>query len=148
MTIRQINEWFKKATPNPDNKNLSVQLGCHLEELDEMLGRFNGADDESRGALLYLRTAVKQIADEFKAGDLTVQVLTDDRIELLDGLCDQIVTAVGIANYLGMDIVNGLKEVADSNDSKFENGQPVRNEAGSKILKGKNYVAPDLRAFV
>ncbi|MEG9499874.1 hypothetical protein [Mannheimia indoligenes] len=62
-------------------------------------------------------------------------------------LCDQIVTAIGVAYMFGMDIQGALKEVADSNDSKFENGEPVFNEQG-KIAKGKHYFSPNLKQFI
>ena len=47
MTIKQTIEWFKAAAPAPDNRALSVQAGCHLEEVAEMLeavtSRYNNA---------------------------------------------------------------------------------------------------------
>ena len=69
------------------------------------------------------------------------------KIELIDALCDQIVTAIGVAHMFGMDIQGALQEVANSNDSKFEDGRPVFNEHG-KIAKGKNYFKPELAKFI
>lgn len=34
--IKQIEDWFKAAVPNPTDDNRRVQLGCHLEEVSEM----------------------------------------------------------------------------------------------------------------
>ena len=70
-----------------------------------------------------------------------------EKQELLDALCDQIVTAVGVAHMLGMDIEGALNEVNNSNWSKFEDGEPVFNEQG-KIAKGRDYFAPDLTRFI
>jgi hypothetical protein len=58
-------------------------------------------------------------------------------------LADQIVTAVGIASMLDMDIVGALQEVNRSNYSKFVNGRAVFDENG-KIKKGADYSKPDL----
>ena len=72
---------------------------------------------------------------------------SSNKIELLDSLCDQIVTAIGVAHMLGMDIENALAEVNRSNHSKFEDGKPVFNAQG-KISKGVNYTPPKLGKFI
>ena len=46
-----------------------------------------------------------------------------------------------------LDIEGALKEVADSNDSKFDDeGRPIFNEQ-LKIMKGPNYFRPQLVKF-
>ena len=68
--------------------------------------------------------------------------------QLNASLCDQIVTAVGVAHCAGMKIVDGLHEVNRSNWSKFdENGEPILDET-RKIIKGPNYTKPDLTLLV
>lgn len=140
-TINQIENWFKTAVPEPTDGNKLVQIGCHLEEVCELLDVFGGfaANEE----LYELSEAFKKRRGYY---DL-VELNDESKIELLDALCDQIVTAIGIACMFGMDIQGALKEVADSNDSKFENGGPVFNEQG-KIAKGKHYFTPNLKRFI
>ena len=75
------------------------------------------------------------------------ELSTDARVELLDALCDQIVTAVGVAYMMGMDIESALAEVNRSNWSKFEGGVPVFNEQG-KIAKGVEYTPPELSDYI
>jgi len=70
-----------------------------------------------------------------------------DRIELLDSLCDQIVTAVGVGYMMGFDMQGALNEVIRSNDSKMVNGK-FEFDANGKIMKGKDYFKPDLTPFV
>lgn len=70
-----------------------------------------------------------------------------DKTELLDALCDQIVTAVGVAHMFGMNIEGALTEVNRSNWSKFVNEAPVFDENG-KIAKGPDYTPPDLTEFL
>lgn len=72
---------------------------------------------------------------------------TINKVELLDSLADQIVTAVGVAHMMGFDILGALEEVNRSNFSKFEDGKPVF-DANGKITKGKDYVKPNLEHFV
>lgn len=38
MSIESIELWHKRARPEPTDKDFNVQLGCHLEEVVEMLG--------------------------------------------------------------------------------------------------------------
>ncbi|RGE48284.1 hypothetical protein MHD_05595 [Mannheimia granulomatis] len=140
-TINQIENWFKTAVPDPTDGNKLVQIGCHLEEVCEMLDVFGSfaAGEE-----------LNELSGDFKKrrGYYDCAELSDkSKIELLDALCDQIVTAIGVAYMFGMDIQRALKEVADSNDSKFDNGRPVFNEQG-KIAKGKHYFKPNLETFI
>ena len=88
---------------------------------------------------------LNRLAEYYKHSDDSVVV--KDRQLLLDSLCDQIVTAVGVAHMFGLDITGALEEVNRSNWSKFVDGEPVFNKHG-KIAKGPNYSPPDLSKFV
>lgn len=135
--IELIKLWFKRAVPNPTNKNQLVQLGVHFEEVAEMADSLNE---------VALRDSVHHVAEVLKWNDS--YSLEFDRQELLDSLCDQIVTAVGVAHMFGMDIEGALAEVNRSNWSKFDqDGQPLFDKNG-KIKKGPNYTPPDLSHYV
>lgn len=133
--IEDTKHWFEAAVPTPTPQNVSVQIGCHIEEVAEMLE----AMDQPTPAKI-----VDHWADRLKEST-TPPVI--DREAMLDALADQIVTAVGVAHMLGMDIVGALNEVNRSNFSKFVDGKPVFNDGG-KVGKGKDYSEPDLSAFV
>lgn len=137
MNITSILNWFKQAVPNPTGKNRAVQLGVHQEENAEMLK-----------ALGFTKEAVRVdvFADYLKMEDFGAFDGVD-RLELLDAMCDQIVTAVGVAHMFGLDITGALAEVDRSNWSKFVDGKPAFNEHG-KISKPPTYSPPDLRGFV
>lgn len=135
--ISTIKLWFERAVPNPTDKNRAVQLGVHFEEVGEMLlatGDPQAAEDLAPVADYYKRIGLKAPHH-------------CNRKELLDALCDQIVTAVGVAHMFGMDIGGALSEVNRSNWSKFVDGQPQFNEHG-KIAKGLNYTAPNLDPYL
>lgn len=143
MEIKEIKRWFEIAVPNPTIENVSVQYGCHLEEVAEMLEVTGDG---------YELDAIRDLSSSYKANNphFTKSLLEmgeSDKIELLDSLCDQIVTAIGVAHMMGMDIEGALKEVNDSNMSKFEDGKAVFNENG-KIKKGKHYRKPNLASFI
>lgn len=139
MTTHHINEishWFKEAVPAPTDDNRQVQLGVHFEEVAEMAAAvgFMSASDNVANLANLLKKKFFQ--------DMNV-----DRIELLDSLCDQIVTAIGVAHMYGMDISGALNEVNRSNWSKFKDGKPVF-DANGKIAKNKDtYFKPSLEKF-
>ena len=136
--LQKTLEWFQKAVPEPTDKNKSVQIGCFLEETSEVLT-----------AMGYHFTAsmLSGVADEFKEGTQFVDFDEEQRVALLDGVCDTIVTAIGVAHMLGMDIEGAMQEVNRSNFSKFVDGKPVFNDKG-KIAKPETYSEPSLKAFI
>ena len=141
--IHSIKEWFKAAKPEPTVKDAWVQIGCHYEEVAEMADAL--WDEE------VLESAENAAYDYKDTEDCFIYFLEDlsecQRIQLLDAICDQIVTAVGVAYMMGMDIEGALAEVNRSNWSKFEGGVPVFNAQG-KIAKGVEYTPPELSDYI
>ena len=140
--IHNIKEWFKAAKPNPSTADVCLQIGCHYEEVSEMSAALcdDVAYELAETALLY------KMNHNWYIGAIE-ELSADARVELLDALCDQIVTAVGVAYMMGMDIEGALAEVNRSNWSKFENSVPVFNEYG-KIAKGVEYTPPELSDYI
>lgn len=141
-TLDNIQGWFCEAKPEPTLRDLSRQIGCHLEEVAEMLEAIT-FDDERIGDDAW--DAIGLLADRLKSGE--VNVLYCDEHEMLDSTRDQCVTGVGIDYMLGSDSFLAQKEVNRSNWSKFVDGKPVFDEQG-KIAKGPDYTPPDLSGFV
>nr|DAX45376.1 MAG TPA: NTP-PPase-like protein [Caudoviricetes sp.] len=142
MNIEKVIAWFKAAKPNPTSKDVLTQLGCHFEEIKEMCNAMNLHCDDV--ALQELR--FKSACAPYLKGVESIDEA--QAVEILDSLCDQIVTAIGVGYMMGFDMVGALKEVNLSNWSKFdENGNPIFNENG-KIVKGENYFKPDLAKFL
>lgn len=143
----QTQKWFKKAVPNPTNKNITTQLGCHLEEVVEMLDVLKSDNPFQTMMITDAKSALTVLADRLKSYGEDTFVCEKDREEFLDALADQIVTATGLGTFLGMNIPEALNEVNRSNYSKFVNGEPVFNE-NLKIMKGPDYTPPDLIPFI
>jgi len=151
-TLRQIKSWFEKAVPFPTDVNVASQIGVHVEEIAEMFAPLKEAslNQETSDQLQFFHDVLEHAQKRFKAHQRSFQVEYRhlDRLQLLDALCDQIVTAIGVAHMLEMDIEGALQEVARSNDSKFDrNGEPIFNEY-RKIMKGPGYAPPKLEQFV
>ena len=137
--ITAIRNWFTLAVPTPTDKNRAVQIGCHFEEVAEMLAAIGET---------FIAESLALIATQYKK-DSEVEINEPglDRTELLDALCDQIVTAVGVAHMFGLDIEGALVEVTRSNYSKFVDGKPTF-DANGKIAKPATYSKPDLTPFL
>lgn len=147
MTIKEIKQWFEVAVPTPTKDNQRVQMGVHTEEFCEMLDTLNEhSDTENRIKIYDSCSKTRTLSNDLKKNP-DFQLVIKSRKELLDSLCDQIVTAVGVAHMNGFDIEGALAEVSRSNTSKFVDGKPVFNEHG-KIAKGVNYTPPVLDSFL
>lgn len=143
MDITLINLWHERARPAPDQAAINAQFGAHLEEICEMLEAVTFVDPQASMEARETRAyeSLKHFAAALKAQK--VDVLIADRKGMLDSLCDQVVTAVGVGHCAGMKVPEGCERVNRSNWSKFVDGQPVFLEGG-KIGKGPNYAEPDL----
>ena len=107
--IKRILNWFQAAKPQPTVSDARLQVGCNLEEVSEMLMVFGDEASVEQ---------ITEIADYYKEpwpyGSEQVVFSAADPTELLDALCDQIVTAVGVAYMMGFDIEGALAEVCRS----------------------------------
>lgn len=142
----QTQNWFLKAVPEPTPKNINTQLGVHIEEVVEMLSELIARTPEHHQKLVKAMGALTVLSDAMKEGN-NYDVLPEQRIGLLDALCDQIVTATGVGTFLGMNVPGAMDEVNRSNYSKFVDGQPIFDE-NRKVKKGPNYTKPVLIPFV
>lgn len=140
-------KWFAEAKPNPTEKDLSIQMGVHFEEVSEMVENISAHDPEARAKLQIAFDALKSLGDCMKNNPTHYYVRDENRSELLDALCDQVVTATGTAYMLGFKFNGAMQEVNDSNWSKFVDGKAILNEQG-KIAKGPDYFKPNLIPYL
>jgi predicted HAD superfamily Cof-like phosphohydrolase len=162
-TIKSILNWFEQAVPEPQKQNINNQFGVHFEEVGEMIhvlmdgtNMDNSCLDDNHALmeptvqeaiLADLHQAIHRFSESFKHGAFHFDMGEQARIDLLDSLCDQIVTAIGVAHMLKFDIVGALSEVDASNWSKFDpDGKPLFDER-KKIIKGPHYFKARLDRF-
>lgn len=144
MNIKSIANWHQAARNYPDTQAFNVQLGCHFEEICEMITALESNNKDLARDLMLAYCSLVRIADTLKKCVATVNIV--DRKEFLDSLGDQVVTTIGTAYCANMDIVGALTEIDQSNWSKFVDGKPIFNENG-KIQKGPNYFTPTLEGM-
>jgi hypothetical protein len=154
MSIESIVQWHTLLKQTPIQRDFDVQLGCHFEEIHEMMEtlslsptELDTCDSVNFYALVrQTRENIKTIAESLKSGSVSCRV--NDNVALLDSLADQIVTAAGVGYRAGYDVVGALSEVDGSNWSKFdEDGMPIFDTNG-KCVKGSNYEPPQLERLV
>lgn len=139
MSIESIELWHRRGRPDPTPREFDIQLGCHLEEIVEMLAVLNLSQNDT---LVRARGALHWLADGLKQGRLSADIT--NRKEFLDAVADQIVTGVGCAHCAGMKAAEATERVNVSNWSKYDvDGNPVFDDNG-KIKKGPGYTPPDL----
>lgn len=139
-------DWLAAAGKTPGDKDLGTQMGCHFEEVAELLDELiivgSSADND---ALMVASTRIKGIAHRLKQGATGIRIR--DRVKALDALCDAEVTGNGVAFLAGFRKDEGDFRVLRSNDSKFVDGKALL-ALGGKIMKGPNYHPPFLDDLV
>lgn len=95
---------------------------------------------------------MKQFKDAIQftlANEVDEDHLEQNLIELLDGLCDTTVVAMGMAAMAGLPYDDGMDEVNRSNLAKIDpvSGKCIK-DAGGKILKPEGWKKPDLEAVM
>jgi len=142
-SITDIRNWFKAAKPEPTKKDALIQQGCHFEEVVEHLTSIGIESEDLCDLSNDLKSNTRLQTDDAIANYMD----TIDNLELLDALCDQIVTATGVAYMMGFDIEGALKEVIRSNNSKMVDGK-FTFDGNGKIAKPESYSEPDLTPFI
>ena len=80
--------------------------------------------------------------------ELTDAMSKNDLLEVADALTDILYVTYGAGHAFGINLDQCFEEVQNSNMSKLdENGKPIYNDSG-KVMKGPNYLKPDLSKFV
>ena len=80
--------------------------------------------------------------------ELEEAMKTKNLKEVADALTDILYVTYGAGYAYGIDLDECFKEVQRANMSKLGNdGKPIFNEKG-KVMKGPNYLGPNLKKFV
>ena len=86
---------------------------------------------------------IKEELDELKQA-----IDKNDLLEVADALTDILYVTYGAGCAYGIDLDKCFKEVQRANMSKLgKDWKPIFNDKG-KVMKGPNYLAPNLKQFV
>lgn len=141
--VREFHETFNHPIHDkptvPDAKIVKLRLALILEEFTELTEAcVNEERPESQNLLHTLHHAM----DHVKA--LTEDDLNVSLVDVADALTDINYVVYGAGHCFGLNLDACMEEVQRSNMSKLgADGKPIYNEHG-KVMKGPNYVGPDL----
>jgi hypothetical protein len=138
--------WLAACGKQPTDENLSVQIGCFLEEVCEMLQTLRTSSDGYAKLIDRTTLDLEWFSKKLTSKDQSVYIPLHLRTEALDALCDIEVTLNGIAYLANFKKSEADALVLDSNDAKLVNGKPIMN--GGKIGKPADWQAPDLKHCV
>lgn len=139
--------WLTACGKEQTVNNLSVQIGCHIEEFIEFVRTLEFSDPEMHVDADFALADLEQIALRIKQGKELATIPMEMRAECLDSLCDMDVTGNGVA-YLASFNKNGADAaVLDANDAKLVDGKPVILEGG-KIGKPAGWSPADIFPFI
>ena len=80
--------------------------------------------------------------------ELTDAIKQRNLVEVADALTDILYVTYGAGHSFGINLDLCFTEVQRSNMSKLgEDGKPIYNEHG-KVMKGSNYIKPNLKQFI
>lgn len=141
--------WLHACGKDKSDANLSVQIGCHIEEFVEFLDQLELPDPHSMSthSMMVAGHLLSELAARLKRRLEVVRVPEEGRERALDALCDMEVTGNGVAYLAGFDKVSADQAVLAANEAKLVDGKPVILEGG-KIGKPAGWKAPDLSPFV
>ena len=118
-----------------ERESLDMRMSLIAEEFAELVGAVYGQAARAEIESSYRRAVA---ADDG----------TRDTVETADALADLIYVIYGMALETGIDLASVLAEVQRSNMSKLgADGKPVYREDG-KVLKGPDYVPPNVEAVL
>ena len=139
--------WLKACGKVPGPAALSVQIGCHIEEICEFLNCLDFDSARDLGNVESCSDDLMLVATALKKGLVMGFINPSDQVDALDALCDIEVTGNGVAYLAGFDKRAADQAVLASNDAKLVDGKPVILQGG-KIGKPEGWTAPDLSGFV
>jgi len=144
--FQRTSAWLNACGKERNEHNVSVQIGCHIEEFVEFLSAIevNVGQDTKDSVVM----ALTELAKGLKAGGIWyARIPYGRRADVLDALCDSEVTGNGIAYLAEMEKDAADQAVLEANEAKLVDGKPVILPGG-KIGKPEGWKAPNLSMYV
>lgn len=138
--------WLRACGKSPGD-NVTVQVGCMLEEVREFFMTVTTIDAPAMTALKQLTDALDLAGGLFKSSQVRIEIQDNLRAAALDALCDIEVTVNGVAYLSGFSKDGADEQVLGANDRKLVDGKPVIL-SGGKIGKPEGWRPPNLQPFV
>lgn len=145
--FKRTADWLTACGKEPSTANLSLQIGCDIEEGVEFLACIVTDSSAAQFLLNKIVWDMQRLGHMLKRGEAHAHIPVELREDALDALCDREVTGNGVAHFAGFDKPAADLAVLASNDAKLVYGKPVILPGG-KIGKPEGWTAPNLKGFV
>lgn len=138
-----------------DNERVALRLSLHIEEFKELLEKGFGITVDMTFAVEGIEGIVLRSADIKRALDAATEAgIQRNGKEVMDALGDLKYVDTGMAIEMGYDPRPVMAEIHAGNMTKLgEDGKPIINDGKldptarvGKVLKGPNYVEPNISA--
>lgn len=139
--------WLKACGKEPSAANLSVQIGCHLEEFVEFLSTLDFSNSTDDNTMRVVISQLVPLSRMLKTQTAHARIRSLEREAALDALCDCEVTGNGVAYLAGFSKEEADRRVLAANDAKLVDGRPVIL-GGGKIGKPQGWKPPNLQDLV
>lgn len=131
-----------------DDARVGLRLGLIVEEFKELLLDGFGI----KTSMAFYRDSDNPDSGDWRTNDIALAMRTisplRNGVEIADALGDLVYVIYGFALEMGYDLRAVIKEIHASNMTKLgEDGKPIYREDG-KVLKGPNYVKPNIPAVL
>ena len=127
---------------------MSRYFTTNFDLVEEFMTAF-GQDVEKGASMPDRKTAMlrlKLILEEYE--ELETAVEEQHLVGIADALTDILYVTYGAGHAFGIDLDECFEEVHESNMSKLgPDGKPIYRDDG-KVMKGPDYVEPDLRKII
>lgn len=140
-------EWLTACGKDQSPENLSLQIGCDIEEGVEFLACLVADTNAAQFLLNKIVYDLQTLGFMFKRGEAKASIPVELREHALDALCDREVTGNGVAHFARFNKPAADLAVLAANDAKLVDGKPVILPGG-KIGKPAGWTAPDHKGFV
>lgn len=145
--VREFHQTFNHPIHDkptvPETKIVKLRLALILEEFIELT---EACVNEDRSQSQQLIQTLHHAMEHVKS--LTEEDLKVSLVDVADALTDINYVTYGAGHCFGINLDACMEEVQRSNMSKLgADGKPIYNEHG-KVMKGPNYVEPNLAAVI
>lgn len=128
---------------------MDVQFSSMIKSVEYFM-KASGQTINDTPTIVSFQDAVLRAKLTAEENNETLEAWEDEnKVEILDGLCDQLYVLLGsILTYGMQDIfIKAFARVCDNNNSKAVDGKVIRNDEG-KILKPDGFVPVDLSDLI
>lgn len=150
--IRDIESWFRTIQPAPSYHDIHLQFSQLIEKNIDLLvclqeaGETAHARDEIGFSVSVLDFLKRRFSSTPQGIEVDINAL--DRASVLRALCQQILTAIGIAQALEMNIDGALQDLVACNQSQLDRtGRPVFS-LQRKLVPVTDHRVPQYSAYI